>query len=318
MSLIRTLAQNVKKKEAESTLYNSHLNYIFYGEFGKSVAAASLSLFTDEPVLLISPAGGSQYLESDFPNMISYPVANLQELEAILLDLEKNMEAIRQLRIAIMANDTSRVAGAKAYYEKIGEDWNYIYGLASTGKFPISAVVMEELSTASNWIQNKVETDLEIVAAGNDPRSLGKDWNILKRTLMDFYTKFLRLPVTTIFCTGSKLPSESQALTMIAPNIASGAAERQLKDQIGNVFYFYKDDSGRFKVKLTGDKKIYAKDKILSPYTTQTMPIELDVTGNPQLLWQTLNDLRSKDITDRSEGKLATNVESNAKKITKK
>lgn len=316
MSIIRILAQQVKTKEREMTLYNSHLNYFFYGEFAKSTCAASLSTLTEEPVLLISPAGGSTYLQADYPNMISYPINDLAELKMLIDDLSKNMEAIRRLQVAIMANDNDTIKKAEAHYKKVGEDWNYILDLAKSGKFPVSAVVLEEVSTIANWIQCEVEEELEIVAAGQDKKSLGSDWNILKRRQMDFFTRFLKLPCTSILASGSKLPNESQAINSIMPNICTGAAERQLRDLIGNIFYFYKDDNGRFKVKLTGDKKIFAKDKLLSPYTKQKLPAELDLTGNPEIFWTTLNDLRQKDIADREKGLLKkADATMNAKKV---
>lgn len=159
-SFIRSLAQQVKERSEIKDIYNSHVNYIFYGETGKSTVCASLSEFTKDPVLLLSPAGGSSLLENDYPNMISVPIANYSELQAILKDLENNMATLSSLRNLIKDNDIERLKKAKDYYEAQGEDWEYIKNLASEGRFPVSAVVIEELSIVSSWIQEELEEDL--------------------------------------------------------------------------------------------------------------------------------------------------------------
>lgn len=302
-SFIRTIAKQAKNKSEIKDVYNSHVNYIFYGETGKSTVCSALSEFTKDPVLLLSPAGGSSLLENDYPNMISVPIANYDELITILEDLENNMKTLQRLRTILLDNDEKKIKSAKDYYEKEGEDWNYIKNLAEEGRFPVSAVVIEELSIISSWIQEKVEDELN-KKVGVDKSTLGLDWNILKKQLMDFYQKCLRYPCTTILCTGSKLPGEQQGLTQIQPNICSGAAQRQIIDLIGNVFYFYKEDNGTYKVRLRTSKKVFAKDKILSPKSIQVLPEELELTNHPELFWTTLNDMRFKDIEDRKDGKL--------------
>lgn len=127
------------------------------------------------------------------------------------------------------------------------------------------------------------------------------DWNILKREQMDFFSKLLKFPCTTILSTGSKLPSESQSTTKIEPNLCVGSAQRQLREIVGNIFYFYKEDDGTYKIRLRENKKILAKDKLLSPYSSQVLPEELDVTNKPELLWLTLNDLKRKDKEEQEQ-----------------
>ena len=129
------------------------------------------------------------------------------------------------------------------------------------------------------------------------------DWNILKREQMDFFSKLLKLPCTTIICTGSKLPNESQAATKIEPNLCVGSAQRQLIEMIGNIFYFFKEDDGKYKIRMRENKKIFAKDKLLSPYSSQQMPDELDVTNQPELFWKTLNDMKRKDKEEQEKRK---------------
>lgn len=300
-SIIRTLINQSRDKE--KNIYNSHLNYVFYGNTGKSSVSAALSTLTDEPVLLISPAGGSTYLEADFPNIISYPIANLNELRTLIDDLDKNMEIIRRLQLCILRNDQANIEKAKKYYLSEGENWEYIYDLGKNSKFPISAVVLEEASIVSSWIQNEVEEKLETVALGQDKKSMGSDWNILKREQMDFFSKLLKLPCSTILCTGSKLPTESQASIKIEPNLCVGSAQRQLIEMIGNIFYFFKEDDGKFKIRMRENKKIFAKDKLLSPYSSQQVPEELDVTNKPELFWTTLNEMKKKDREEQEQRK---------------
>ena len=229
-SWIRSIAQKAKKESEIKTIYNSHVNYVFYGETGKSTVCSALSEFTEEPVLLLSPAGGSSLLENDYPNMISVPVANYSELQTILKDLEGNMSTLTALGALIRDNDVERLKKAKKHYEDQGEDWEYIKTLAETGRFPVSAVVIEELSIVSAWIQDELEEELN-KQLGTDKSQMGLDWNILKKRLMDFYQKCLRYPCTTIMCTGSKLPGEQQGLMQIQPNVCTGGAQRQLLDQ---------------------------------------------------------------------------------------
>lgn len=83
---------------------------------------------------------------------------------------------------------------------------------------------------------------------------------------------------------------------------------------VGNTFYFYKDDDGKYKVRLRTSKKIFAKDKILSPKSTQVLPEELDLTNHPELFWTTLNDMRTKDLEDRKDGKLISSIGTKKKK----
>lgn len=302
MSIIRNLVKQVKKKSGSITVYNSHNNYLFYGSFGKSTVSAALSNFTEEPVLLISPAGGSTYLEADYPNIITYPVANLTELQTILDDLEKNMLSIRKLNIAINSNDQTTINNAKTYYEKSGENWDYIYDLAKNNKMPVSAVVLEELSIVSSWCQDKLEDEIG-KTIGEDKTDMGRGWNMLKRELLNIFTKVLRYPCTTILCTSDKMPSEQQGLKQIVPNICNGSAQRIIIETIGNCFYFHRDDEGKYKIRIKNSKNIFAKDKILSPHSKQILPEEIDVSKNPELFWQMLNELKQKDILDREKSK---------------
>lgn len=295
-SIVRALAQQTQKKKNEGNLYNSHGNYILYGETGKSSISASLSLKTEAPVLIISPAGGSSYLSDDFPNAIFYPLNDLQEMNTLLDDLSSNMKEFRALHMIVASGDEERLESAKKYY---AEEFDYMYKLATKSEYPISAIVVEEISIISSWIQDEVESSLDIVSAGEDKTRRGSEWNVLRRKIMEFYSKILKLPCMTILCTGSRLPSEQQGSNQITPNLCVGAAQRDLIQTIGNLFYCYKNDKNEYLVRISGDKKIMTKDKILSPFSNQKCPDEINVTNRPEYLWELLNDMKTQDIKDR-------------------
>ena len=104
--------------------------------------------------------------------MISVPVANYTELQTILKDLEGNMSTLTALGALIRDNDVERLKKAKKHYEDQGEDWEYIKTLAETGRFPVSAVVIEELSIVSAWIQDELEEELN-KQLGTDKSNMG-------------------------------------------------------------------------------------------------------------------------------------------------
>lgn len=104
--------------------------------------------------------------------MISIPVANYSELQTILKDLEGNMSTLTALGSLIRDNDVERLKKAKEHYESQGEDWEYIKGLATSGRFPVSAVVIEELSIVSSWIQEELEDELN-KQLGTDKSNMG-------------------------------------------------------------------------------------------------------------------------------------------------
>ena len=289
MGIVRNLVKQKEEKGKNDNLYSSYKNIILYGETGKSSISASLSEKTGKPVLFLSPAGGTEKLSEEFPNIISYPLNDIHEYHKILDDIIADFKAIRGLTQVILEDDKERLEKAKKHY---GNDWEDYYNMAKTGTFPISAIVVEEASTISNWVQDKLDTDLEINYTGEEKSRNGIDWNLLKREIVETFSKALRLPVTTIIATGMRLPNEKQKLQRIEPDISSGAGQRIIIDLVGNVFYSYKEN-GKYNIRLVGNKDVYCKDKLLPVKTNIKLEETIDVTNNPIKFWDYIDSLNT-------------------------
>lgn len=288
MGFVRNIVKQKSQKKASGSLYSSYKNMILYGTFGKSSIIGALSTKVEKPVLMLSPSGGSELIENEFPNVISYPVNNLDEVDKIYTDLVADLKIIRDLQQVITDKDKDRLAKAKAHF---GDEWDEVYDMAVNDKMPISAIALEECNIMSNWIQTKLEKDLEVDYIGEDKSGMGIDWSKLGREFNDFYSKFLRLPMTTILATGQIEPKEKQKLTQYTPDICQGSASRKIRDDVGNVFYCYKTDDSKYKIRLNGNKDIYCKDKLLPVRTDKKLEDELDVTGYPEKFWEYLDSL---------------------------
>ena len=154
--LIKGLVKQKKiQKEQGIEPYNSANNFMLFGNGGKSAIAASLSLYTDEPVLIISPSGSAADMELQYDNVISYQVDNLAELEAILEDINIEFQDAKKLQNIVAQNDTERLERAKEVYESKGENWEEVLQMAREKRMPISAVVVEECNLISNWLFQK-------------------------------------------------------------------------------------------------------------------------------------------------------------------
>ena len=287
MGIVRNLVKLKETKGKDDNLYASYKNILLFGETGKSSICASLSEKTERPVLFLSPAGGTEKLSKEFSNIISYPLNDIAEYHKILDDLIIDFKAIRTLTQVIAEGDKDRLDKAKKHY---GDDWDDYYKMATTGTFPISAVVVEEASTISNWVQDKLDTDLEINYTGEEKARQGIDWNVLKREIVETFSKALRLPVTTIIATGMRLPTEKQKLQRIEPDVASGAGQRILIDLIGNAFYCYKENN-KYYIRLVGNKDVYCKDKLLPVKTDKKLEETVELTGNPRKFWDYIDSL---------------------------
>jgi len=298
MGLVRNLVRSKNEKKKNEGIYVSYKNMIFYGATGKSALIGGLSENMDSPILILSPAGGSEKIEQEFSNTISYPVRSIDELNKIYKDTLSDFNTIRALQKVLVENDATRIDSAKKHY---GEEWDEIYEMAISGRLPISAIVLEEVSTISNWLQQELEDEMGKTHLGEDKGDLGVDWNKFSRTVMDFYTKFLNLPITTILNTGEIHPKEKQKLTQIIPDLCSGGASRRLTDLVGNVFYCNKTDDGKYFVRLTKNKDIFAKDKLLPVKTTLKLESEIDVTGNPSAFWEYVSEITTDIIKTKNK-----------------
>lgn len=176
MSIIRNLAKKKleERKAKGETVYNSSENYMFFGNGGKTATAASLSLYTERPVLIISPSGSAKEMESQFDNIITYQVDDLEELQSILDDINKEFQDAKRLINIIAANETDRLAKAKEVYEAKGMNWDEVFNDAKLGLMPISAVVLEEASVVSQWIKERCTDDLGLSGQiGEDKSKMG-------------------------------------------------------------------------------------------------------------------------------------------------
>lgn len=301
MSIIIDIANEAKKKQKELTAYNSSENVLLFGT-GKSSVIAALSDFTDKPVLALSPAGGSTHLTNEYPNFISYPVANLKELETLINDLEKNMERIRKVGNAYRNDDTKLLKTFEEAFIKQSSDTNkgkeefqIILDLSKKGEFPISAISVEEADIVSNWVQNLTEKSLNKENLGEDKKSLGGDWNIFKRNIVTFWTRILKLPVKTIIATAEILPSESQNVSKAKPNICTGAGSRLIESMIGNIFYL-SEDADKFSCRFLPNNKVFAKQKFKPIKSKIEIQEEIDISGRPEYVWQYMDEIRKKSV----------------------
>lgn len=293
MGIVRNLKKEKENRKNKDEVYASYMNFILYGVTGKSYLAGALSKFVDKPVLMLSPSGGSELVEEEYENVVSYPINNLDELIAIYQDLHSDLRAIRGLRDAIRSNDKKRLELAKKHY---GEEYEEIHAMAKANELPISAIVVEECSIISNWIQHKLEDELEVNYIGEDKGARGIDWNKLSREVMEVYTKFLRLPVTTILSTGYIDPTEKEKATRIKPDLSQGSASRKLVDLVGNLFYCYKTEDQKYMVQIVDDKKVQCKDKLLPVGSKVKLQKEVDITNNPESFWEYINALSERKV----------------------
>lgn len=297
MSIVR----NLIKQKSEKENYVSYKNMMFYGVTGKSSIIGGLSEVVEKPIIVLSPAGGSERMAEEFPNIISYPVGSLEEMNKIYDDLVADFKLIRDLTQVIQDKDTERLERAKSFY---GEEWDEIYTMAKNQELPISAIVLEEISTSSTWLQDQLEEEMDVDMLGSDKKARGLDWAKFSREIVAFYSKFLYLPVTTIFNCGEIQPKEKEGLKQIIPDISQGSASRKIIDLIGNCFYCNKTDEGRYYVRLTKNKDIFAKDKLLPVKTSKKLEQEIDVTNDPAKFWKYVDSLsENKIIKTKGEDK---------------
>lgn len=306
-STVRELAKMATEKKELNPAQQSSENYLLYGSNGKSTIASSLSDLVEEPILILSPANASGHLSEQFPNAIYYAINNLAELTAIIADLGKNMEIIKKIKNnlpfearILQIKEEFLKEYEKSEIKKAEEDWKECIAFAKKGTFPISAIVLEEIDMISGWIQDTVEAKMNVVVAGQDKKNMGADWNELKSVIMDYYSRLLKLPIRTIFCTSDKLPTEKQGLTQIVPSICVGAANRLLLNLIGNVFYI-SSDKGKYTARLVGNKDIFIKSKFIPITYSGKIEEELNITGNPSLFWTYINEIKNTKLEENTK-----------------
>lgn len=292
LSKIRGLAEQNKSSNENNMMMLSAQSFLFYGtESSKSTLA--VSQLTTEPILVLSPANGSAHLKSEYPNCVFYAVDSLEDLESMIKDLENNMNLIRKLM------NLSK-EGLKEYKEKvfpklfgqqkpskeeIEEEWNSIMGYVNEKKFPFHSVVLEEIEIISSWIADRVEKIFEVDVIGQDKKNMASDWSAFKQEVINLYSRFLKLPVRTIFACSDKKPTESQNGTQTTPNICQGQAARLLISMIGNVIYSYKEKD-KYYVRLLPNGSFLIRTKLSTIKNPITLPEVLDITNAPEKFWE--------------------------------
>lgn len=304
LSKIRQLASTAKVKSSNKMISSSAQSFLFYGTTGgKSVLSATQ--LTKEPVLVLSPAGGSSHLTEEYENCVFYSIDSLDELKLIVKDLEDNMNVIRKL--SVLEKDDLKLYKEKVFSKQFDksqakemeEEWIDLMHYATTGTFPFHSVVLEEMDIVSTWLTDEVEKLFSLNVIGEDKKNLSSDWAELRKMVVAFYSRFLKLPVRTIFATSDKLPKEVQGATAITPNICQGAAARLLIGMIGNVLYVYKDGDKFFVRLLPNASHPMIRTKLSPVKKPISLPETLDITGKPELFWELVKkceDARTSEV----------------------
>jgi hypothetical protein len=115
MGIVRNLRTRKKEAEDNGELYSSYKNMLFYGTFGKSSLCGALSDRLKQPVLMLSPSGGSELVAKEYPNVISYPVNSLKDINSIYDDIVADFKTIKDLQDVIRTEDKVRLGKAKEY-----------------------------------------------------------------------------------------------------------------------------------------------------------------------------------------------------------
>lgn len=292
LSKIRTLAKQAGTSNENNFCLMSAQNFLFYGtESSKSTLA--VSQLTTDPILVLSPANGSAHLKSEYPHCVFYTIDSLEDLESIIKDLENNMNLIRKLMN--MPKESlkdykdkmfPRLFGQqKPSKEELEEEWNDIMSYVNGKKFPFHSVVLEEMEIVSSWIADKIEKIFELDVIGSDKKNMAMDWSALRQEAVDLYTRFLKLPVRTIFACSDKKPTESQNGTQTVPNICQGSASRHLISMIGNVIYSYKDKD-KYYLRLLPNGQFLIRTKLSTIKNPIVLPELLDITNAPEKFWE--------------------------------
>ena len=292
ISKVRALAKTAETKSSNIMANSSAQSFLFYGTTGgKSVLSAS-QIGDDLKILVLSPAGGSCHLQSEFPNCVFYSIDSLTELEEIVKDLEINMTIIKKLMSLtdIQRKDYKEKIFAKNYPAKeqkeiMEEDWKDIMSCVEQKRFPFDSVVLEEMDIVSAWIMDEVEKTFDLDIIGEDKKKMSADWAELRRVIVAFYSRLLKLPVRTIFATSDKTPKEVQGATQTTPNICTGAAARMLLGMIGNVLYVYKEGE-KYLVRMLPNNQYLIRTKLSPVKKKIEIPEVMDVTNCPEKFWE--------------------------------
>lgn len=288
---------------------NSSSNFMFYGGTnGKSLLSfTQIDDDKDKPMLIVSAAGGSSYLQEEYPNAVIKTPTMLPEFEIIINDLEQNAKLLNTIQVMLNSDPSGEKlknlrdnAFIPKYYSDDQEggiaDFEYLTEVALSNSFIFERVIIEEAEIISSLIQDKVELQFGSEILGEDKSLRGKDWAALSSELVSFYSRWLRLPCKTIIATGDKLPGEKEGLKKTIPVLCTGGAQRQLTSMIGNVFNVGNDEDG-FYVMVKPSKKVLVRSKFFPLGTDfDKIPERLDITNNPELFWNFIKKCKNKEF----------------------
>lgn len=312
MSLLRRASRGLVRKEKNNQRFtygsmNSSNNFCFYGMNGKSTLSLAQLDNDNLPILVISMGGCSNHLANQYPNAIFKTAKSLDELEAILVDVEQNFYIFEQTAKWCFDEDSNKkflqdVFLPKYYSDNKAEgieDYKYITELIRENKFIFSRIVIEEVDIISSWIQDEVTKKFDLEVIGTDKKNMSMDWSVYQKEIINYFSRWLRLPCITILSTSERLPSEKQNLTEITPNIAKGATNRLILSLIGNVHYVSNDNKGRYEVtiKPSISKKVVSRQKFIPLLADlDKVPESVDITNNPLLFWEYIEKCKNKEI----------------------
>ncbi len=315
ISLLRDASKNTKNVTTNNldVKYglSSASNFLFYGSGnGKSTLALTQINPDEQPILVISAAGGSIYLKSRYPNVIFKTAATIDELEVILSDLEANYKLLQTIQRYVDSPKEMEMFKEKVflptYYkgnEAVGkEDLAYLESLAKSNKFIFSRIVLEECDVISQMIESKIEDVFNVEILGDDKSKRGRDWNVLSKEFVAYYSRWLRLPCITILSTTDKLPGEKEGLKQIIPSLCTGSGQRLLTSMIGNVLYIGNDATSYF-IQVKPDTSAFVRTKFYNLKTDfSKIPVRVDVTNKPEEFWIFIEDCKS-GVYDLQESK---------------
>lgn len=310
MSLMRNLSRGMQKQDLQAKSQysygsmNSGNTYCFYGLNGKSTL--SLAQLPDDnlPILVISMGGCSAHLAEEYPNAVFKTAKSLDELETILVDLEENFKLFANVAKWAFTEETSKKFLKDVFLPNLykgneqegTEDYNYIKNLILEDSFIFSRIVIEEVDIVTSWIYDKVAKQFDTEIIGQDKANRGMDWNVLSKETISYFTRWLRLPCVKILATSERLPSESQALTEITPNLAKGSSNRLLMSLIGNVHYIG-NDKGKYEIYIKNSPKKIIRNKFIPLLADiDKLPEAIDITNNPLAFWQFVKDCKEHKI----------------------
>lgn len=271
---------------------------MIYGSTAKTTLLAGLSEYKKKKVIELSPRGSSSTVE--FDDFVTIPVDGLDDLRAKVKTIKNGLRVIKDT-----ANRLDDKKYLKALKESTKYDYDYVLKWAKKREYPIEALVVSEYGTVNNWVYNETSDKLKADGVvGDDDKSMGMDWNVLSRDIMDEFHSISSMDIMTIFLTGEIFPKENKATEyFIKPDICVGKASRQIIDDLDGLFRTrFKDEKYEIIIKDTkGECK--TKQKLESVYSKEKTESVLDITSKPEDFWKYVEEMNNKKIKAKKANK---------------